>query len=294
MQAAKQILTILMACASAFPLAANRCDAAPVSPQIIPLDLTGPHPTAQLTVDGHAPFAVIFDSGAGANLFATAVAKDLGLPNEGEIQVGSPGASAPLVGFRTTLRHARLGDAEIKNAFAVVVDIPGAMGSISGAISPNAFSGRLVRFEFAASRALVLDKAPGAVPSGPAYRYAGEGGHALPAVEIEVAGKKILAHADSGSGHGLGFPLELAKQLPLLGPLEPRPDIHMMGGDHKAYAARISGKVRVGPLELTDPEVGFAEGVPIANVGIEVLKRLTLVLDPETQRDWVLLPEAKD
>jgi hypothetical protein len=136
-----------------------------------------------------------------------------------------------------------------------------------------------------------VDKTLASVPAGPAYRYGGEGGHPLPTVEVEVAGQKIVAHADSGSRHGLSFPLELAKKFPLRGPLEPQPDVHMVGGSHKAFVAKIAGKVRVGPLELTDPEVGFIEGVPIANVGIKILKHLTLVLDPQARRNWVLLPE---
>lgn len=272
-------------------LTSASCAAPPApSTQIIPLDLTGAHPTAELVFEGHAPIAAIFDTGAGATLFATQTAKDLGLPNEGTIQIGSPGASAPLTGYRTTIRSARLGSAEFRNAFAVVADIPSAMPKLSAVVSPNVFLGRLVRFEFAASRAVIAEKSAAAIPTGPGYAYGGEQGHPLPVVTVEIGDLKVTAHADSGSRHGLGFPLELAKKLPLVGPLVPAPDVRLLGGTHKAFTGKIAGVVRVGPLALQDPDVGFVEGVPIANVGIKVLKHLTLVLDPAERRDWVLLP----
>jgi hypothetical protein len=163
------------------------------------------------------------------------------------------------------------------------------LAGVAGVISPNAFSGRLVRFEFARSRAIVMDKIPANLPATESHPYGGEHGHPLPATEIDVAGTKIKAHLDSGSRFGLQLPLELSKQLPLQGPLVATTEpVQMINTEHAALDAKIAGAVHVGPLTLTDPDVQFIEGMVIANVGILVLKHATLVLDPEDERSWLL------
>jgi hypothetical protein len=256
--------------------------------QVIALDLTGPRPTAQLFVGSSAPVTVIFDTGAAANIIGTQLAKSLDLPNRGAVAVGSPGATAPLTGYMTAIPSARLGDALINNIAAVVLDLPMPLPGIAGVISPNSFSGRLVRFEFASGRALVVDKTTSKWTHGHGEPYGGEIGHALPAAEIDVAGTKLIAHLDSGSRFALCLPLELSKHIPLRGNLLAMEPIRMTGAIHAAFGARIAGTVHIGPLTLIDPDVVFEEGVPIANVGIKLLRDMIVVLDPEEKLSWML------
>jgi hypothetical protein len=264
------------------------CAKEPRPAQIIPLDFSGTHPIAMLTVGSHPPERVIFDSGAGGSIVRTKFARALGLPERGSINVSSPGAVAPVVGFMTSLSSARLGEAEIDNGMAVAVDPPGALSELPGVVSPNAFSGRLVRFEFASSRAIVMDRTQASVPTTPSHAYGGERGHPLPVDDIDVAGMKVTALLDSGSRGALQLPMALSKQLPLQGAPVPAKPVHMFGGSHASFQGKISGTVHVGPLTLIDPDVQFVEDVPLANVGIQVLRGLTLVLDPEGQRSWLL------
>ena len=257
--------------------------------QMISLDLSGPRPVALLKVGTHRPVKAIFDSGAGATIVNAHFARELGLPDQGDIDVGSPGASAPVKGTITSISPARLGNAEIDDGRGISMNFPPTIEEYSSIVSPNAFRGRLIRFEFSKGRAIVMDKTAATIPRDNAAAYGGEDVHPLPAAEIEVAGRKLIAHLDSGSKYGLNLPLSLAKHLPLKGPLVAHEAVHMVGGKHKAYAARIDGVVRIGPLSLKDPQVLFLEGVPpIGNVGIQVLKQLTLVLDPEEMRAWLL------
>lgn len=260
--------------------------AAAADAPIIPLDVAGPRPTAQLTVGAHPPVTVIFDTGAGGTVLLPEFAAKLDLPNEGPVQVGSPAGGTPRQGYRTTIPSARLGGAALTNARAVVVDLGLPLEGIAGVMSPNVFSGSLVRFELKQSRVVVAPKTPETTPAGDVYPYGG--GHALPAATIDVAGVKVEAHIDTGNGRGLALPFELSKQVKLKTPLAPAKDIRMVASAHKAYTATIAGTVRVGPLALTDPEVVFVEGVPMANVGFSVLKELTVVLDPKDRRTWLL------
>ena len=257
---------------------------------VIPLDVTGPRPTAEFVVGTHPPVNVIFDTGAGGTVLLPAYAAKLALPNQGSVGVGSPAGGAPRQGYLTTLPSARLGQALITNARAVVVDLGLPLEGISGVVSPNVFAGSLLRFELKKSRAVVVPKSPGTLPQADALPYGG-GGHPLPSAMIDVAGVKVEAHIDTGNGRGLALPLELAKRLSLKTPLAPGKEVRMVSSTHRSFTATIAGAVKIGPLTLIDPDVTFVEGVPIANVGFSVLKDLTIVLDPAERRTWLLPSE---
>ena len=62
----------------------------------------------------------------------------------------------------------------------------------------------------------------------------------------------------------------------------------MAGSEHAAFEAEISGDVSVGPVTLSNSKTLFVEGFPKPNVGFGTLKKLTIVLDPENRRSWVL------
>jgi hypothetical protein len=59
-----------------------------------------------------------------------------------------------------------------------------------------------------------------------------------------------------------------------------------VSGEQPIYGARILGQVKIGPVVLENPQVDFrGDG---ANVGLPVIRRMTVVLDPAGRRDWVL------
>jgi predicted aspartyl protease len=241
-----------------------------------------------LSINKHRPVTVIFDSAAGSSVLDRSLARTLALPDRGSVEIGSPGANLPVTGFMTEISSARLGEADIERARTVAMDLPDRLQGVSGIVSPYAFAGRLVRFEFARSRAIVSDKNKASIPTGASYPYGGEHGHLLPAIEVDVVGTKVDALLDSGSKYGLQLPLEYAKRVPLRGELVAMEPVQMIGGTHAAFRAIVAGTVHIGSLTFTDPEIQFVEGVPIANVGILVLKSATLVLDPEDERSWLL------
>ncbi|MBP6014847.1 MAG: retropepsin-like domain-containing protein [Alphaproteobacteria bacterium] len=256
---------------------------------VIPLDTSGPRPTAKLTIGTAAPVSVIFDSGAGGSVLNKEVGARHRLPDEGTVHISSPGAANPIPAYFSRLPAARLGDADVSGARVVIGDLGVPLPRISGVMSPNIFSGSLVRFELSKSRIVVMPKSPSSIPSAAANSY--HGAHPLPAMEIDVAGVKLQAHLDTGNGRGFSLPLEIADRFSLQTPLTPAKPVKMAGGERKAFLSRIKGKVRVGPIELIDPEVTFIERFEYANVGFSILKDWTLVLDPAEQRCWLIAPE---
>jgi hypothetical protein len=253
---------------------------------IIPLDTTGPRPTAQLTIADAPSVTVIFDSGAGGAVLGSDIGQRHNLPNEGIVHIGSPGSSRTIQAQLSRLPTARLGDADVSGARVVVGDLGIPLPGISGVMSPNLFAGSLVRFELPKSRVVVAPKSPATIPAAPANPYSGT--HPLPSIEVDVAGVKFSAHMDTGSGRGFSLPLEVADRVSLSVPLTPTKPAKMAGGERKAFLSRINGIVRAGPITLANPEVTFIERLEYANVGFSILKDYVLVLDPAEKRSWLI------
>ena len=277
-------------------LAVNACNAGAQNAVAadIPLDLTGPRPTAQLIVGNAPPVTAIFDSAAAASVLRLSFAQRIGLANEGDASAHGPNGS-PVGGFRTTLAHAFLGHAQFDNAVAVALDIPLPLEGVDAIISPAVFSGRLVRFDFAASVAHILPITRENTPQSPSEPYIGENTHGMirrtPGVTVHLpGGVDASATVDTGGSRGLAFPLALAQRVPLAEPLTPDQPMRLVGAEWPTQKGRINGAVRIGGLTLQNPEVRFADGAPFGIVGMPVLRNSVVVIDPAGQRSWVLPP----
>jgi len=67
-------------------------------------------------------------------------------------------------------------------------------------------------------------------------------------------------------------------------------------GEKPIYAAKIAGPVKVGELTLDSPKAFFSDVVPGPNVGGDLLRRLTITIDPVEKRAWTspnAAPETK-
>lgn len=272
--------------------AAAGCAQAQPAAQTIQLDMSGPRLTAQLRIGDGPPVTAIFDTGAAASVLKLAYAERIGAPNQGQAAAHAPGGT-PVQGYRTAIAG-QLGEARFDRAMAVALDIPLHLDGIDAVITPSVFSGRLVRFDFPRGVAQISPKTAANLPSGPGVRYfeGGQDGHhmtRIPAIEVTFPGQApMLAIADSGASRGLLLPLRMAASLPLATPLAPVEPVRMVGVTFQAQTARLNGVVRIGGLEVRDPEITFVDGETPANVGFSILQRAILVLDPAEHRSWLL------
>lgn len=283
-----------MAVAAALVAAAQP---APQQMQVIPLDVSGPRPIAMLTIGSRAPVPVIFDTGASGNVLDIDFARESSLPNMGEASVHAP-SGAPIPGFQTSLAEARLGEVPLADARAVALASPaGRHLGVKGVFGPGSFAGRLVHLDLGRGELRITEKTPTTIPAGVSYPYSGDpnrpGLPGLPAVPVEIAGQTFPAHVDTGQPGLLMFPTAMASQLPLESPmrLSERQARFADGVPRNLYDARIRGIVRVGPLTFENPEVKFMDGLNRVNVGVQALGSVTVVLDPEERRSW-LVPAA--
>lgn len=257
----------------------------------IALDLTGPRPTAALMLGGKGPVTAIFDSGAAASVIQLRFAAEAGLPNEGDVEASAP-SGAPVRGYRTTI-SGRLGEADFPPSLAAALDIPLPLPGIDAVISPAVFKGRLVRFDFARSLAEVLDltaaNTPTTAPAGYSRNLNPFQVSRTPNARVVLPGSITLeAMVDTGSAGTAVLPMEMAARLPLTGPLQPLEDVRRVGASYPAKTAVLAGAMRVGEAVFDQPELTFAEGVPNATIGIKLLRRTIIVLDPGGYRAWVL------
>lgn len=285
---------VLAVAAASLLLLGGGCDVQAQDAASIPLDLSGPRPTAQLRIGESEPVTAIFDTGAAASVLRLEYAQRLALPSEGQAAAHGPGGT-PIEGYRTTIRNGRLGEARFDDAMAVALDIQLPLEGVDAIISPAVFAGRYVRFDFANSVVHILPRTPQNRPAGDAAPYRGEVAHGritqTPSVDVQLPNVgTVTAVLDTGSARGLTLPLALASRLPIAGELAPRAPIRLVGIEHRAFTGRIAGAIRVGPLTLEDLEVNFGDGIEEPIVGMEILRNTEIVLDPQARQSWLLAP----
>ncbi len=252
---------------------------------IFPLDLSGTRPALSISIGEDAPELWVFDTGAGGSAINIDRARALNLPELQQVRIGSPVGGTPMQGFLTTLSGARIGDVALP-ALRIAA-VPTILPDRTGVLSPNAFAGRLVTLDFARNELRITDKTAATTPSGEATAYHGAGPHALPAIEVAIGdGPTQFAHIDSGAPGGLTFPYAMAASLPLAAPPVEAGHARFVDGVRTRYSATLQGEVRVGPLTLVNPEIELIDGLPYLNVGMRLLRQMTITLDPAEQRVW--------
>jgi hypothetical protein len=265
------------------------CAAAPAAyaqDQVFTLDLSGTRPALPVAIGDRPAELWIFDTGAQGNVVEIERARTWQLPNNGAAQIGSPIGGEPAQGFRTNIEGARIGDRTLPPFNAVAMPLPPRLDR-AGVLSPNMFRGQLVTLDFARTELRVSEKNATNLPAGEGTPYTGA--HPLPAMNVSVGDQTYSAHLDTGAPHVLVFPYSMAASLPLDAPPEVAGVAHFVDGVRTRYRGRINGTVQVGPLTLTNPEVGFIDGLPFLNVGMGALSQMRVTLDPEARLSWAEL-----
>ena len=278
--------------AGAFQAAANP---APVAPQdgtskaevpakreIIRLYMSEKRMMVMLRVGDSLPLPVVFDTGSNGNLVDLKVADRLHLPNNGPSPSVDGDTGKPVPGYDTFLKNVSISGVAIQDARATAFayEIP----DEAGVVGPNSFPNKLVRMEGARSRLVLLPKTAETIPHCKATPY---NANALPSAILEIGDMKIAALLDSGNDSSIILPMEYVKKLSLVAAPIPIGYVTSAAGKQPILSAHLKGTVKVGSVTLDKPEILFmAGGTP--NVGLPILRQLTVVMDPTEGRDWVL------
>jgi hypothetical protein len=253
---------------------------------VVPIYMSNTRPLAILRVSD-LPAPVVFDTGTTSNgldskFVAAARLRKLGTSSvlDGATGTSFPAVSVSLAG--ATLNRLPLGD-PIADSYEYTAE------DAIGVIGPNLFLGSLVWLELGSNRVRLRDKSLADAPAGPGTPYVGPPDDSLPATDIELPGG-VTARAimDSGATFPFALPLAMMDRLPLEAPAKLIGKAISVRGEQPVYGAKLRGTVRIGPLTLANPDVEFFGNDTI--VGLPILRQLTIVLDPEARRSWVLAP----
>jgi hypothetical protein len=237
-----------------------------------------------LTIGDHPPMPAVFDTGTNGNVIDMGVAQRLGLENRGASRSIDGSTGRPVPGFETFIAGASLGGTPIQDARATAMAF--SHPNEVAIIGPNSFPGQYVLMDLGRSRLTLL--APGDAPdAGEGFPYLGQGGAALPSLNIELEGRSIPAILDTGNTSDFLLPLSLAKDLPL--ETEPVVIGHATSaaGVQDVYEARLGEDITVGGIVIHRPKIRFIEGGR-PNIGMPVLRQLKLMFDPVQGRTWVI------
>ena len=247
-----------------------------------PMERFGNRPVVQVSLNGTGPYPFILDTGAPVTLVDSTLARNLGLPVVGQMELGSPlGAGTSFVG-QVRLNAVEIAGLSFADQPAALLDLVSLMpgdGSPRGILSYRVFDGHRLTLDFPASEIRAL---PGhlSLDTEGVTEYYGD----IPEVTVEAAGQRISVHLDTGSPAALTLPLAVAATLPL----EAGPEVigrgRTVGGEFEVYGAALSGALRVGPLQLEGPQIQFVEGTAIGNIGNQVLSQVVVTLDPANRR----------
>lgn len=257
--------------------------------QTIPIYAHWDRPLVIMRLNGGIPAPAVFDTGTTGNALDDDFSREAGLtPFRTETVIdGSTGTTfqAPQVRLPRLSFSGVAVCGQEATVYAYDRDDEVAI------VGPNMFSGRLVYLELDRQRVRVADRSVASPPLEPgrAYLDAEDEGSALPAIAVTLpGGLEISAMLDSGHNSELSLPMELMDRVPLEAPAVQIGVARSVSGERPVLQGRILGKVKVGPLELDSPLVNF--GGRDANVGYGLMRRMTIILDPENNRAWAVAP----
>ena len=157
-----------------------------------------------------------------------------------------------------------------------------------GIISSEMFTGSLVYLDLHNGRARLSPRATTAPPAGPALAYVRD----IPSVHIVMPdGSTLPAHFDTGANGALSLPIALMDKVPLMEKPRVVGRFKSINTEGEVFGGRIRGTIHIGPLTLENPEVTFLGD--LANIGLPIIRQVTLVLDPAEKRNWVMAAGAR-
>ncbi|HEV7922903.1 MAG TPA: serine hydrolase [Thermoanaerobaculia bacterium] len=245
----------------------------------VPMTFSRHLPVIEAKVNGKGPFRFTFDTGFGHMMqLSPAIVSQLGLPQVGEAIAGDPSGNN-----RRTMRMVHIDAVDIGTAHLGSIDVAEAnrelLEGTDGVIGLPLFTSLLVTFDYPNNR-FVIDG--GSLPTTAIPYTTDRGG--VPAIEIDVAGRKTKVDIDSGSPALITLPMSLAKTLKLSQEPKVVGRARTPSNEFDIYGADLIGEVTIGQTVLTNPRLDIVEIFPTGHIGSRFLKDYAVTYDPANKR----------
>ena len=156
-----------------------------------------------------------------------------------------------------------------------------------GIISSEMFTRSLVYLELGRNRVRLVPRDTAAPPAAAPVAYVRD----IATIDIGMPdGTTLPAHFDTGYNAALSLPVAMMDKVPLGAPAKVVGRFRSINTEGEVFGGQIRGSIRIGPVVLENPKVTFLGD--LANIGLPVIRKLTLVIDPAGKRSWALAPAA--
>ncbi|WP_404373448.1 aspartyl protease family protein [Sphingomonas sp. MMS24-J45] len=239
-----------------------------------------------MQIDNRDLVPMVFDTGSDGATIDASLARRFKMRTVGQVHEidGTTGKERFLP--QVAIRDVTLGGLKVPLIEAASVDYD--RRDAMGIVSSEMFTDSLLYLDLGASRALLVPRATAQTPAGPATAYV----ESIPSVDLVLPdGSTIPAHFDTGYNGALSLPVAMMDKVPLMAPAKIAGRFKSINTEGEFYGGQIKGTIKIGPVTLENPKVAFLG--TLANIGLPIIRRVTLVIDPSADRNWVLPPGAR-
>lgn len=239
-----------------------------------------------VTINGQGPFSFGFDTGASGDAWVTrALVKKLNLTTIDRMRV-SDGSGVNSREVETVrIDSLRLGELSFERLRVPVLgDGPKQDDETEayGTLGFELFRDYLLTLDFPQNQ---LRVATGQLPDPDGQtvlNYFLDSG--APHIEIDLAGRRVRAEIDSGSGGGVVLPRPFAETLPLRGPLRAGGKVASSLGVFDLFQGELAGDLKIGTFTFPQPVLFFSDLVETPNVGRNIIRTFAVTFDQKNRR----------
>ncbi len=255
---------------------------------VIPFGIYRGRPAVSVRINGKGPFLLLVDSGAGTTVLNHDLVAELELPVLEQSRLGDPSDPQAIETDIVNLENLRVGEAVFGKVQAASWDrsalYPDRETMPRGILGFPLFAHCLLTVDAAAER-FVLKR--GRLSATERHTVSYELWHGVCQFPMELAGKPVQAHLDTGFGGGLMLPRGWAETLALAAPPRVIGRGRTVNSDFEILQATLDGAVSIAGHRLDSPEVLFAEIMNAADrvvLGVGFMRRYTITFDQEHRR----------
>ena len=245
---------------------------------VLPLELTRGWPEVLVYAGDEGPYRMIVDTGASVTVLGERMRGDLGLESEGTTRIGDPTNPTALEVDLVELPSLFLGDAAFYDMTAITWEDQVGLSpmGIDGVVGRPVFGKCLLEFDYPAQE---LRLRAGELPPVDGHRIVGFEPNSMPSFDIDVAGRTVEAHFDSGNSGNIILPGSLEKELTLVPGTEFAGSGRRASGPMEVRGGVLEGSIRLAGLVLEKPRVAFDDSMTFANVGSSILREGPVTFD---------------
>jgi hypothetical protein len=243
----------------------------------------------EVRINGQGPFHFGLDTGASQAFWINPqFASQLNLPVTSHTHIHVPNdPNAPLADVL------RIDDLEVAGySFHHVIGVGFSKGQ--GVLGIELFKDVVVTLDYPGDRLSVSDKSLPEADERHIFNYTED--KTIPVLRVMLGGVPVEGYLDSGGARNSGavmVPLEVASQLRLVAPMQPKGSVsNALGNSSNYYTATLDGDLMIGDLTIHRPALLINDLFPFVDLG-GICNQLVITLDHRNHRLRLELASAR-